>query len=51
MKTEWLVADVTAVGYPSRAEYDILEMIFDFFWSIWATFVIGEPLFDIGIPS
>ena len=27
MKTEWLVADVTAIGAPDRAERAILEVI------------------------
>ena len=27
MKTEWLVADVTAVGSPNRAEHTILGVI------------------------
>ena len=34
MKTEWLVADVTPLASPDRAERDILEMILDFFWQI-----------------
>ena len=51
MKIEWLVADVTAVGSPDRAECDILGMILDVFLPIQATFVVGETLCDVGIPS
>ena len=43
--------DVTAVGSPDRAERAILGMILGVFWSIQATFVVGEPLCDVGIPS
>ena len=31
MKTEWLVADVTPVRSPARAERDMLRMIWEFF--------------------
>ena len=47
----WLVADVTPVVSPDRAEHDILGMILYVFCPIWATFVGGEPLFDVGFPS
>ena len=48
---ELLVANVTFVGSPDRAERDILGMLFDVFWSIQAAFVVGEPLCDVGIHS
>ena len=51
MKIERLVANVTAVGFPDRAEPGILGMILDAFWSIQAAFVVGEPLCDVGIRS
>ena len=41
MKTEWLVAEITPVGSPDRAEYAILGTILDVFWPIQATYVIG----------
>ena len=48
-KIERLV--VTAVGAPDRAECAILGVILAvFFWSIQATFVIGDPLCDVGSP-
>ena len=53
LKTEWLISDVMAVGSPDRTKRAILGMIFArcFFWSIQATFVVGEPLCDLGTPS
>ena len=51
MKTEWLLAKVTPVRPPDRAERGILGMILDVFWPIQATFVTGEPLCDVEIPS
>ena len=52
MKIEWLVADVTPVGIPDRAENEILGILLDVFWPIQATFVVGEPfVISIGIPS
>ena len=51
MKIEWLVADVTAVGFPDRAERAILWMILaGLFWAVQAIFVVGEPLWDVGTP-
>ena len=44
MKIKWLVADVTPVGLPVRAERDILVMILEYFWQIQAISVTGEPL-------
>ena len=40
MKIEWLVADETAVGFPDRAEREVLRMIFQ------AAVVVWEPLCD-----
>ena len=51
MKTEWLVADVTTVGPPDRAECDIFGMILGVFWPIQAVFVVAKPLYDVRIPS
>ena len=44
IKTEWLVANVTVVSSPDRAEGDILGMILDDFWPIWAAYLVLEPL-------
>ena len=51
MKIEWLVTNETAVGYPDRAERVIFGVILGVFLPIQATFVIGEPLCDVGVPS
>ena len=51
LKIEWLVTDVTVVESPDRGERDILGMILGVFWPILATFVVGKPLCDVGIPS
>ena len=51
MKKELLVADVTPVRSPARAESDILGVILDFFWPNQAAFVVGEPRYDVGVPS
>ena len=50
MKMKWLVADVTAVGSPARAEHAILGGDFGWalFWPIQAIFVVGEPFCDVG---
>ena len=39
-----MVADVTAVGSPDRAEHSNFRMILGVFWSIQATVEVGEPL-------
>ena len=51
MKTEWLVTAVTTVGSPDRAEDKMLRLILDMFWPNQATFVVGEPLWDVRDPS
>ena len=51
LKIDWIVADVTPVGSPARAERDILGMLLDVFWPIEAHFVGGGPLYDVGIHS
>ena len=51
MKTEWLVTNMTAIGFPARAESELFWVILDVFWLIWAAFVVGEPLSDLGFPS
>ena len=50
MKIEWLVTDVTVVGSSARARHDMFSDDFGFFWTIQATFVVGEPLCDVGNP-
>ena len=58
MKPEWLIADVSPVGSPNRAERAIFGMILGVYWPIqgvfWPiqdAFVVGEPLGDVGTPS
>ena len=51
MKIEWLVANKTSAGSATRAERDILGLIFGVFWTIQTTFVVTEQLFDVGVPS
>ena len=53
MKTEWLVAGVTAVRSPDRADRAFLGVIFagPFFWPIQAAFVAKETLCDVSILS
>ena len=53
MKIEWLVANVTAVGFPDRGKRAILEVILAgrFFLPIQAVFVVGGPPCDVGPPS
>ena len=65
MKTEWFVANVTALESPETVEYAILGVIFpdtaerailmvilaSFFWPSPAVFAIGEPLSEAGTPS
>ena len=46
---EWLVANVTPVRPPARAEHDILGMLLDAFWPIQAAFVVGELLCDVAM--
>ena len=50
LKIDWLVTNVTPVGCPDRGERAKLGMIMRVFWSIQATFVVGEPLCDVGVP-
>ena len=50
MNTKWLVADVTAVGSPDRAERDILGIILDnFLTNLGLTCGGWGALFDAGI--
>ena len=49
MKKEWLVANITPVGSPDRVKRDISGIVFGIFWQALATFVVGEPLCDVGI--
>ena len=47
MKIEWLVADVTPVGSPDRAECAMYfgdDFGWALFWPIQAVFTVGEPL-------
>ena len=48
---KWLVAVVTLLVSPDRAEGDILGIILDSFWPIQTVFMVREPLFDVGILS
>ena len=50
MKIKRLVADVTAVGSPERAERAILGVLLGVFWSIQAVFVVWEPLCGVRTP-
>ena len=51
MKIEWLIADVTSVGSPGRAERDIFGGDVGVFWPIQLAIVVGEPLYEVGMPS
>ena len=53
MKIKWLVADVTAVRSPDRAERAILGDDFGWacFWPSQGIFVVDEPLCDVGTSS
>ena len=51
MKLEGLFPDVTPVGSPVRAEREILGTILDIYLPIPATFVVREPVCDVGTPS
>ena len=46
MKIEWLVADVTPVRSPARAERNIFGMTLTVFWPIQAVLGVGKPLYD-----
>ena len=48
MKIEWLVANITAVGFPDRAEHAFFGSDFGWaiYWPIQAIFVVREPLCD-----
>ena len=52
-KIEWLVTNVTPVGFPDKAERVILGVILvgRVFLPIQAVFAVGEPLCDLGTPS
>ena len=50
MKTERLIANVTPVGSPDRAEHDILGVILGVFWPSQAVLLAEEPLCDVGTP-
>ena len=52
LKIEWLVANVTPVGSPARAEHDVLGLLLlDVGWPIQAIFLVEKSLCDIAIPS
>ena len=46
MTVEWLVADVTSVRSPARAEHDIFGVILGVFWQTQDLLVVKEPLCD-----
>ena len=50
IKIECLVTNLTAVRSPVSAESEGFWVIFDFFWPIWAAFVVWEPLCDLESP-
>ena len=53
MKIEWLVTDVTAIGFPGRTRVAILGGDFRWacFWPIQDIFVVAGPVCDIGTSS
>ena len=53
LKIKWVIANVTAVGSPNRAERAILGRILAgaLFWIVQAVFVVREPLCDVGTSS
>ena len=54
MKIKWLVANVTAVGSPDRAERAMYfggDFAWALFWQTQAVFVVDEPFYDVGTPS
>ena len=51
MKTEWLVTNMTAIGFPARAESEFFGVVLDVFWPIRAAFVVGEPLCELEMSS
>ena len=53
MKTEWLIADGTAVVSPERAEHADFEVILAgrVFGQSRSFFVVAEPLCGVGTPS
>ena len=52
MTIEWLVANVTAVESPDRAEHAILGVnLAGRFFADVGRFVVGEPLYGVGSPS
>ena len=42
MKIEGLIADVTSIGFPARAEHDIFRVILGAFWPIQAILWTGS---------
>ena len=50
---EWFIADVTAIGSLDRAECAVSagHIGWTCFWPIWETFVVAEPLCDVGTSS
>ena len=52
IKIEWFVTDVTAIGFPVRAERDMfLGVILGVFCPVRPTFVVGDPCCAVGIHS
>ena len=51
MDLKRLIADITAVESPERAERAILGVILGVFWSVQAIFVVRKPLCGVGTPS
>ena len=51
LNIEWLTANVPSVSSPAREERDVFGIILDVFWPVQPAIVVGEPLYDLGIPS
>ena len=51
MKTEGLIANVTSVGSPAKAERGFFGINLDVFWPIQVAFGCGEAFCDLEIPS
>ena len=47
MDTEWLIAGVTSVRPPTRAERGIFGLILDVFWPIWPLLWSGSFFCDL----
>ena len=46
MKSEWLITNATAVGFPPGQNVQFFGWLCHFLW-IWGTFVVEEPVYDL----